>query len=150
MLITLYKQDGAPTRVDKTNYITKIKDISGVKLKESESILKTKFRLRYSADVYSANYLYCQQTGRYYFIDDITMEIGKQLILHCTTDVLFTAKDGIKNSEAWVELAEADQDTGQAFLQNGYPFQINTDTQGLDFSNNPMGDTVNFLIIMQP
>lgn len=135
MNIILYKFTGTPDRVGKTNFLTEQKRLSGVKLLNSESILSPLFRVKYDADIYKSNYCKCVETGRYYFIKDIVMDNGKALILKTSADTLFTAKESIYNSPAWVSVSEYETDDEQKMLNNDFPFQQDDVVESWVFPN---------------
>lgn len=136
MNIILYSYAGSPKVVNKSADLTELKRQSGVKVWSAEGVLNSNFRLKYSAEAYRANYLYCAETGRYYFIKNIIMETGKTLILECHTDVLYTAKEGIYNSPAWVSISSAEPDTGQKMLNTPYIIQQDELFESWEFASN--------------
>lgn len=48
------------------------------------------------------NYLYCEELGRYYFVDTPTILQGGIVELHCSVDVLMTYANDIKNIECTI------------------------------------------------
>lgn len=66
-----------------------------VQLKQPCDILHPAFILNYNAEYLSANYLYCAELGRYYFIDNIILSSGHRIELHCTVDVLMSYRNQI-------------------------------------------------------
>lgn len=135
MVLTFYRFEGASERVDKTNYLTEQGKITGVKMYNNGDILAPDFRLKYNALVYKSNYCKCEETGRYYFIRDISMISGKTLIIHTQCDTLFTAKNSIYNSPAWVSVSSAEPTAEQYFLPNDLPLQQNDDIESWEFPN---------------
>lgn len=146
--IILYKFTGTPDRVDKTNYLTEQKRLSGVKLLNSESILSPLFRVKYDADIYKSNYCKCVETGRYYFINDIVMDNGRALILQTSADTLYTAKESIYNSPAWVSVSEYDTDAGQKMLNNNFPFQQDDVIESWVFPNEVFSKDASTIIMV--
>ena len=55
----------------------------------------------------TANYLYCSELDRYYFIDDIRVNTAQRLELVCRIDVRQSFSDTIKNTECVVLRAES-------------------------------------------
>lgn len=133
--IILYKYAGSAKTVNKSSDLAEQKRISGVKVWSAEGINNFNFRLKYSAEVFKSNYLYCTETGRYYFINNIIMENGKTLILQCHTDVLFSAKESIYNSSAWVSISSAEPDAGQKMLNTPYIIQQDEVYESWEFAS---------------
>lgn len=53
------------------------------------------------------NYLYWQDTDRYYFIDDMEVLTGSRIALVCSVDVLESFKDTIKNQNVIISKQES-------------------------------------------
>lgn len=80
-----------------------IKEYTGVKLKENCSILSPVFTVTGFTDFETANYLYAEDFGRYYFIDDIVTLNYDMIELHCSVDVLYTYQEQISQTKfVWV------------------------------------------------
>lgn len=65
-------------------------------IKEARSITRPVFIVGTDKVNFSYNYLYCSNFGRYYFIDNMTVEPGQRIAIHCSVDVLETYKSGIQ------------------------------------------------------
>lgn len=66
------------------------------------------FVISYNETYLQCNYLYCRDTGRFYYVDNITVDIGKKMYLSCRIDVLKTyAADIMYNSKACVIRSES-------------------------------------------
>lgn len=61
-----------------------------VQLKQPCDILNPIFILGYDSSLVSANYLYCAELGRYYFINNINLMPGHRMELTCSVDVLMS------------------------------------------------------------
>lgn len=135
MTLTLYKQAATPERVDKTAYLTQVGTVSGVTIKNEMDLMQPTFILKTDPLVYNANYLYCSFTSRYYYITDITALTGGRIAISCRVDVLYTYKDEILASSAWVVSSSSASDTGDYdMLHNDYPFQADYDILGADLT----------------
>ena len=75
-------------------------DVSVV-LKEPTSIVNPVFKCSSVSD--SVNYVYCESFGRYYFVSDIVHVTNDIIELHCSVDVLASAKSNIGSTSAFVE-----------------------------------------------
>ena len=51
----------------------------------------------------NVNYIYCQDFGRYYFVDDITHAGNDRLLIRCIADPMATAKTAIGSSQFFIE-----------------------------------------------
>lgn len=102
--IKLYHNKAEANRVDKTNYITLVKEVLGV-LRESTSIID--FSVVLELDTFpNFNYVYIEIFNRYYFVSDI-VSVNKniwEVSLSC--DVLMTYKDAINACTGFVDRNE--------------------------------------------
>lgn len=138
MDLTLYKQAATPERIDKSGYLTQVGTVTGVTLKTDVDLLRPVFILKTDPLVYNANYLYCSYTSRYYYITDIEAMTGGRVGIKCICDVLYTYKDEILASSAWVLRSDrADDIADYDLLHNNYPFRADYDVLGADLSDGP-------------
>ena len=102
--IKLYQNKAEANRVDKTNYITLVKEVLGV-LRESTSIID--FSVVLELDTFpNFNYVYIEMFNRYYFVSDI-VSVNKniwEVSLSC--DVLMSYKDAINACTGFVDRNE--------------------------------------------
>lgn len=136
MELTFYKQAATPNRVDKSDYLTVVGTVSNVVLKDDTNLMSPTFILKTSDVVYNSNYVYCSFTHRYYYINNIDALSGGRLAIHCSIDVLYTYKDEILNSSAWIERSDTTTDMSDDYdmLHNDYPFRQDYETRGIDFA----------------
>lgn len=86
-------------------------------IKGDSSIMSPVFILNTSSGYLSGiNYLYWQDTGRYYFIDDVQVLTGSRVALYCTVDVLESFATSIKNQTA---IVEKQQNENNLFYDDG-------------------------------
>lgn len=137
MELTFYKQAATPNRVDKSDYLTVVGTLSNVVLKDDTNLMSPTFILKTSEKVYNSNYVYCSFTGRYYYIESIDALKGGRVAINCTIDVLYTYKNEILNSSAWIERSDDTTDTSDNYdmLHNDYPFRQDYETRGIDFTD---------------
>lgn len=137
MELTFYKQAATPNRVDKSSFLESIGQLSGVKLKEDTDLMHPVFILKTNPIVYNSNYIYCSFTSRYYYIESIDALKGGRIAISCKIDVLYTYKDEILNSSAWIERSDDTTNTSDNYdmLHNDYPFRQDYDTRGIDFTD---------------
>lgn len=100
MNVTLYKTSDDMRKVNKT--LTTIGTQKTLTIYDSIDIISPVFVLDYNADLLTANYLYCGNLARYYFINDITLDSGKRMYISCSEDVLMTYKTQLLNCECCV------------------------------------------------
>lgn len=144
MDLTFYKQSATPNRVDKRGYLTEVGTLSGVILKTDTNLMRPTFILKTSPLVYNSNYLYNTFTKRYYYIRTITAMSGGRIAIDCDIDVLFTYRAEILASSGWVVRSETGTGYVDNFdmLHNDYPFRVDADTLGCDFSgDSPFNDS---------
>ena len=136
MTLTFYKQAATPNRVDKSAYLTEQGKIENVVLLDTRDIITPVFILSTNPMVYNANYLFCDFTQRYYYIDNVELMAGGRIAIHCHVDVLHTYRAEILGSVAWVDRSDRTADTTDDYdmLHNDYPFRADYDTLGIDFT----------------
>ena len=93
----LYNNKSPNEKIGKN--LTQLNSFS-VLLKEKTSVLNPVLIIESSSDLYQANYLYIQELGRYYYINDIALLHDDIYEIHAHVDVLETYKSGIKNNRA--------------------------------------------------
>ena len=137
MELTFYKQAATPNRVDKSNYLQLQGDLSDVVIKDDTNLMTPTFILKTDSLVYNSNYVYCSFTSRYYYIESIDALKGGRIAINCKIDVLYTYKDEILNSSAWIERSDATADISDNYdmLHNDYPFRQDYETRGIDFTD---------------
>ena len=97
------------------------------------------FYLKTDPIVYNANYLFCSDTQRYYYINNITAVTGGRIAIDCKIDVLYTYRAEILESTAWVE---SSSDTSSPdYMRQDYPFTQRKPVRGVDFPVDPFGYT---------
>lgn len=136
MTLTFYKQAATPNRVDKSAYLTEQGKIDNVVLLDTRDIITPVFILSTNPMVYNANYLFCDFTQRYYYIDNVELMAGGRIAIHCRVDVLHTYRAEILGSVAWVDRSDRTTDATDDYdmLHNDYPFRADCDTLGIDFT----------------
>lgn len=114
MTIQIMRNNSPNIAVDKDVEIKK--EISG-KIKERTDILEPSFIVRASGtDFNNANYLYCVELERYYFIGTFVELSGGLLEVPCKEDVLSTFKNGLRKQSGIVSRQEQIYNT---YLQDG-------------------------------
>ena len=94
--------------------------VAGI-LKGDASITSPVFILQSNNNYLSGvNYLYWQETGRYYYIDDIELMTGGRMVFHCSVDVLESFKNQIKAQVAIIDKQESRGETN-LYLDDGSP-----------------------------
>lgn len=66
-------------------------------LYEDTDILKPSFKLAWDDAILKANYIWCPELQRYYFIDNYVAETGGGMRLNCHVDVLMTYSNYLVN-----------------------------------------------------
>lgn len=99
--VILQKMSTEKNRVNKSSHITNIRSLEGT-LRDECSILRPviQFRIDDVADLKMCNYMYIEQFGRYYFVDDITSVRTKVVEISAHVDVLQTYQEQILSNSA--------------------------------------------------
>lgn len=144
MKLILYKYAATPERIDKTSYLTELGEINEVKLKEDTNLMKPVFILKTpkgdKVDLWDSNYVKCVDTGRYYYINNITAMTGGRISIDGQIDVLYTYKDDILNSTAWVSSTSGPITNEDKLLMNKFPYQANMEIKGRSFPKIPFSE----------
>ena len=88
------------TKVTNTTPYTEVH--TTVKPTDTVDIISPTFTFAYSAAALSANYLYCNDFQRFYFITNVAIETGGRVRISCAIDVLQTYANSMKNCNATV------------------------------------------------
>lgn len=73
------------------------KTFSNCQLNDESSIIKPSFIISNDISVYEYNYVYINTFNRYYYITNITVLNGEQMLIECTIDVLKSHATDILN-----------------------------------------------------
>lgn len=134
--INLYQNTSEGNRVDKTNYLTQVGNISGA-LRSSTSINDLVITYE-SKSVPNFNYVYIPIFNRYYFVDDITSENYSLWTLALSVDPLMTYKEAIINCNGFVDRCESDFNANiidkKRVVEEGNTIEVDTVTNEL-FTN---------------
>ena len=98
LTVNLYKNESPVEKIGKT--LSDSITVSDVVLKKDTSVLKPVLLTNDARDVYEYNYMYIQEFGRYYFIDDIVSVNNNLWEISAHVDVLETYKDAILSNQA--------------------------------------------------
>lgn len=104
--LTLYKNTAENNRIDKTDYLTSVGEITGYLRKET-NIINPSIVIEYTG-VIDFNYVYISTFNRYYFVNNITSVRTNLWRLDMSCDVLMTYKETILNYECYVSRNEND------------------------------------------
>ncbi len=116
MNLTLYYNSSERKVIGKS--LQNLGTVTGI-LKGDASITSPVFILQSDNDYLSGtNYLYWQETGRYYYIDDIELMTGGRMAFYCSVDVLESFKTQIKAQTAIVDKQESINETN-LYLNDG-------------------------------
>lgn len=108
MTITLYTSTADPKVVNKSSYLTQIGSASVIITpKASLDILYPVIDINYNASYLSANYAYISDFGRYYYINDVTVQIGQIITLSMDVDPLMSFQNDILDATACITRSES-------------------------------------------
>ena len=120
--------------------------ISDVVLKRDTSILRPVLLVSADGSVFSYNYMYIEEFGRYYFIDDIRSVNNNIWEISAHVDVLETYKEAILSNSAIIENTE--RKGANMYLYDPEIMRVNCKHK-TDIINFPSGllDTGEFILI---
>lgn len=126
--MTLYTISCDRKQIDKSKSWDKVVDITEtLRIKQPSSILNPVITIALStvgAKNYAAvNYAYIPDWGRYYFVDDITLENNGILTLTLSVDVLMSYKGKILSSKQFI--ARAESLNSPLYIDSERPIQAN-------------------------
>ena len=144
MHLTLYYNASEKSVIGKN--ISSVGNTNGV-LKGDVSVTHPVFVLEADSSYLSGvNYLYCTETGRYYFIDDIEMTTGGRMTLYCSVDVLETFKTQIKAQTAIVSKQQNTADSNIYFDDGSFRLDAREFYTVKSFSNG-FNDNGDFILV---
>lgn len=131
--LELYNNTSEDNRVDKTNYLTKVGELSGV-LREESSIVDMSLTLELE-ELPLFNYVYIAQLNRYYYVTDIVSVKYKLWEISLSVDVLMSYKNALLSCSAFVDRNENSFDNNiidkKRVIQQGYDIEVSTVTNEL-------------------
>lgn len=98
--LNLYNTSSDPRRVNKDLQLI-ASDIP-INPTDNIDILYPTLIINYSDLYLSANYCYCTQLARFYYITNISLEVGRRIAYECKIDVLQTYSSSIQNCTATI------------------------------------------------
>jgi hypothetical protein len=103
--VTILQTLDDPRTVDKT--FTTVAAALPCSPYEGCTVLNPRIILSYTSDISLANYMYILQLGRFYYIENVTLQPGGMCIVSGSVDVLRTYAQGIRNCTATVVRSES-------------------------------------------
>lgn len=98
MNVSFYKSNDDPRKLGKTMQPV-VNNIS-CSVFNNCSLITPTILIAFNPDIINANYMYISDFDRWYFIVDISVDIGKKMYVQCVIDVLQTYENEIKNCTA--------------------------------------------------
>ena len=98
--LTLYSCSAPKEQIDKSGSLTTIEAMTG-DFVESMSLLNPVFQIKLTTTTTATkiltqcNYVYCQEFGRYYYVDNVIMVANNLVRIECSVDVLYSWKTAI-------------------------------------------------------
>lgn len=108
MTVKFYKMTSTTNTINKKK--TQIQE-SECQLYEETDILNPVLLMRYNKNLLSSNYVFIEEFGRFYFINNIDIVDGDKILVRCHIDVLDTYWNSIK-------------DTSQHIIRNSEQFNL--------------------------
>ena len=144
MHVIFYKTSSDRRKLNKA--LTVILDSSNIYLKDSPSSITDPFMKISKFEHYDEiNYMYIEEFGRYYFVDDIRPLFGKELEITGHVDVLMSNKNAILGLNAIVNRSS---NVSNPYLVDGDLTMTNTRTQKiLNFpANNKFDSNLTYVL----
>ena len=107
-VITFYNNTAETNRVDKTNYLTLVSEISG-NLREETSLTDLVITIQQS-EVPTFNYAFIKSFNRYYYVTDIASVRNNLWEISLSVDVLMTYKEALLNCTGFIDRNEFEYD----------------------------------------
>lgn len=107
MTLNLYRISNDRRDVTKTISAETLLGTMTAHIKGDTDIMDPVFEIAYSADYMDANYIYCPDWHRYYFIKEPPTVSQQRLILNCHEDVLYSFKAAILNLNCVIQRQES-------------------------------------------
>lgn len=120
--LNVYKNSAEDIRVDKTDYLEYIGEISGT-LRQSVDITKPIVTIE-SSNIPNFNYVFIPQFNRYYFVNDVTSLSKNMWLLSLSVDVLMSFKDTIRSQNGFI-------------VRNQYVFDADIDDNRRSYKQQP-------------
>lgn len=108
MTVKFYKMTSTTNTINKKK--SQIQE-SECQLYEETDILNPVLLMRYNKNLLSSNYVFIEEFGRFYFINNIDIVDGDKILVRCHIDVLDTYWNSIK-------------DTSQHIIRNSEQFNL--------------------------
>ena len=105
-VITFYNNTAETNRVDKTNYLTLVSEISG-NLREETSLTDLIITIQQS-EVPTFNYAFIKSFNRYYYVTDIASVRSNLWEISLSVDVLMTYKEALLNCTGFIDRNESE------------------------------------------
>ena len=109
MIIDLYTCSADRRKLNKSSSMTAITGLAGLSCAPTDRVnmITPEFVIDYNSTYLSANYLYCRDFDRYYFISNPRFDTAGRIVLPCVIDVRMTAHTKIAASECIITRAES-------------------------------------------
>lgn len=120
MKFWLYKLDGDKRYIDKTSFLTplfntgEINDYFEGVILDDTSVIEPTFKFSRHKYWKKCNYLFCEDTLRYYYVTDVTMSHGF-VYVKCHVDVLNSFKYALKEK---VVIAKRNESKNNSYLND--------------------------------
>lgn len=118
MQINLFTCTAERNRVNKTEYISNRFVLEG-SLREATSAMNVEILIEKTNPLaYNYNYMYIEEFGRYYYINDIKSFRNKLWIISATVDVLMSFSSDILSATAIIDKAQS-ENISNLYLDDG-------------------------------
>lgn len=114
-------------------------------------LMNPSFILNYDAKYIGKNYIHVEAPfNRYYFINDMKIDIGKKIVINCSVDVLQTYKDSISESTAYIMRTGREASKAAYLPDENVPVTTASQVQNYQFNKTPFnaidGESGNYVL----
>lgn len=146
MQLNLFTCTAENERVDKTNYLSNRFVMEG-SLRSDSSIIDPIIMIEKGNPArYNYNYMYIEEFGRWYYINDIISYRNNLWEIHAHVDVLYTWRADIRNMEGVADKLEGFNEANVYFDDGSFIMDCRNDIQVKEFPNG-LNETGEYVLI---
>lgn len=117
-----------------------------VKVKDTTNIINPTFVIT-TPQVIQANYCYCEDWNKYYYIDSVDVLTGGRVVLNCRVDVLMTYREQIYSLSVIID-KQQDVSKANMYLDDGSLVAENKITTDVISFSNGFSNNGNYILVV--
>lgn len=91
--------------------------------------------VEYNSNIVGCNYAHIPELGRWYFINKISLETAKSVVVNLAVDVLYTYRETILNWDLYIVRSESESNTKLVDSEYIFESDYTVSTYYLDYGN---------------